>query len=279
MDLEHVLYDVRDGVATVTLNEPERLNPISHGPRSMQREIVECLVAGDDDPAVRCNVVTGAGRAFSAGGTMSDGLPGGEAVLGWHDLLEVDARDNARIFELRKPVIGAINGLCYGAALIMALHFDLLVAREDARFGLIETRFGGSGVEMLPFWVGPQWAKFLALTGEIVDARKAKEIGLVVEVVASDEFAERIADLARRVAAMPNDAVVLNRRVINGWLKLHGWAAQAHYAPAVNAITSAVSVTAEMGDGRRPLELLRSEGWEAFKDARDAPFREPWLRG
>jgi len=275
-ELRNVRYEVADGIATITLARPERLNAIDHGPGSMQREVVECMQEAERDPAARCILVTGEGRAFSSGGAMAGAGPG-DSPEAWLEFLAVDNADNANIFELDLPVIGAINGLCYGAALIMVAHFDLLVAREDARFGLIETRFGSSGVEMLPFLVGPQWAKFLALSGELISARKAKEIGLVLEVFGEDEFDAKARDLARRVAAMPAQAVTLNRKVINGMLKIVGWSAQAHYAPIVNAMTNLISRHAAMGDGRRPLELLESEGWEAFKDARDAPFRQPWL--
>jgi enoyl-CoA hydratase/carnithine racemase len=275
-ELSNVRYEVGDGIATITLARPERLNAMDHGPGSMQREVVECMEAAEADPAVRCVLVTGEGRAFSSGGIMIGEGPG-DSMQAWLEFLEVDNRDNARIFELHKPVIGAINGMCLGAALIMVAHFDLLVAKDTARFGLIETRFGSSGVEMLTFLVGPQWARFLAMSGELISAQKAKEIGLVIEVFGEDEFDAKAADLARRVAAMPTEAVMLNRRVINGALKVMGWSAQAHYAPAVNAITNLISRHAEMGDGRRPLELLESEGWEAFKEARDTPFRPPWL--
>jgi enoyl-CoA hydratase/carnithine racemase len=272
----HILFEVSERVARITLNDPNRLNPISHGPDSMEADIIDALTLADADPDVRCVVITGAGRAFSSGGD-DRGLPPMERVTDHLAFLASADRANERVRLMNKPTIGAINGLCYGAALMLALHFDLLVASEDARFGMIETRFGQSGVEMLPFWVGAHWAKFLALTGELITAEKAKEIGLVIEVLPSSDFSRRVDDLARRVAAMPPDAVMLNRRLINGAMTLMGWTAQKQLALALNTLTNATGADATSADGRNFQQVMREQGWQAFKDARDAPFRPPWL--
>jgi enoyl-CoA hydratase/carnithine racemase len=272
---ERLLSSVTDGVATLTLNRPERLNAIDHGPGSLQRELVDTMERLDADPAVRCFVVTGAGRAFCSGGEL--GAAGAlESSEEWYWFLEQEDADNERIRRMHKPVIGAINGMCFGAGLIMAAHFDFLVASEDARFGLIETRYGGTGIDVLAYLVGAQWAKFLALTGELISAEKAREIGLVIEVLAPERFAERVADLGRRVASMPPHAVVMNRRVVNGTLAHMGWEQQKEYALSLNAVTNGGLRQARAANGRLFSELL-SESWEAFKQARDEPFREPWL--
>jgi enoyl-CoA hydratase/carnithine racemase len=270
-----LLYGIRDGVATLTLNRPTRLNAIDHGPGSLQRELVETLERADADPDVRCMIVTGAGRAFSSGGELG----AAETLLtstDWYWFLHQEDVDNERIRHLRKPVVGAINGLCFGAGLIMAVHFDFLVASDRARFGLIETRYGGTGVDVLAYHVGFQWAKFLATTGELISAEKAREIGLVVAVVPADAFADKVADLGRRIASMPEVAVASNRRVVNGAMEQMGWTAQKEHALALNAVANGVGREARAADGRRFSDLL-SEGWEVFKEARDAPFRDAWL--
>jgi enoyl-CoA hydratase/carnithine racemase len=274
-EYEHILLDVRGRVARITLNDPQRLNAITHGPGSMEDEIVAALERIDADDELYCAVVTGAGRAFSAGGDMVTG-PGGD-VVDHLRFLENTNRANERIRTMQKPTIGAINGICYGAALIFALHLDMLVAVEDARFGFIETRFGAVGIEMLPFFVVPQWAKFLALSGELITARRAKEIGLVLEVFPRETFEEKVNDLARRVVSMPRHGVMLNRRLLNGAMTMMGWLAQKELAQATNTITNAMVDEAVAADGRKLMDILRTEGWQAFKDARDAPFAEPWL--
>ncbi len=220
-----VLYSVVNRVATITLNRPERLNAISHGPNSVHSAIVEHLEAADADDEVHCVVITGAGRAFSSGGDM--GKPGQlTSGLDWYWFLTAEDVDNERIRQLRKPVIGAINGLCYGAGLIMAAHFDILIASSEARFGFIETRYGGTGIEGVAYLLGPQWTKFLALSGELITAAKAKEIGLVLEVFEPEIFHDKVADLARRIAAMPLQSNIMNRRLINATMNVTGWRAQ-----------------------------------------------------
>jgi enoyl-CoA hydratase/carnithine racemase len=273
---ERLLCSVVDGVATLRLNKPDRLNAIDHGPGSLQRELVDTMAALDADDDVRCFIITGSGRAFCAGGELGAAKEL-RSASDWHRFLAMEDEDNERIRALDKPVIGAINGICYGAGLIMAAHFDFLVASGKARFGMIETRFGGTGVDVLGYLVGPQWAKFLAISGELISADKAKEIGLVLEVVPDAEFPDRIADLGRRIASMPRRAVENNRRVVNGVMHQMGWEQQKELALALNSVTNESLAEAEAADGRRFSDLLK-EGWAEYKAARDAPFAEPWLK-
>jgi enoyl-CoA hydratase/carnithine racemase len=270
-----VLCSIEHGVATFTLNRPDRLNAMDHGPGSFQRELVDALARADEDDSVRCCIVTGSGRAFSSGGEL--GAAGAlSSSSDWYWFLRQEDEDNERIRQLRKPTIGAINGMCFGAALIMAAHFDILIAAESARIGLIETRYGGTGIDVLAYHVGPQWAKFLAISGEILPAVKARDIGLLLAVFPDDRFAEKAADLGRRIASMPPSGVEMNRRVVNGAMDHMGWGAQKDLAMAVNAVANADLPTAATPDGRQFQDLMR-QSWADFKEARDEPFRTPWL--
>jgi enoyl-CoA hydratase/carnithine racemase len=270
-----LLRSVTDGVATFTLNRPDRLNAMDHGPGSLQRELVDALEEADGDDAVRCSIVTGAGRAFSSGGEL-----GAANVLtsssDWYWFLTHEDEDNERIRHLRKPTIAAINGICFGAGLIMAAHFDLLVASQDARMGLIETRFGGTGVDALAFHVGPQWAKFLSCSGELVTAQTAQEIGLVLRVLPAEGFLDKVQDLGRRIAAMPPRGVEINRRVVNGAMDHMGWGTQKSLAMALNAVANGDLPQAATPDGRLFSDLI-AQDWAAYKQARDEPFKKPWL--
>ncbi|TAK97958.1 MAG: enoyl-CoA hydratase/isomerase family protein [Rhodospirillaceae bacterium] len=270
-----VLYSIADGVATITLNRPARLNPISHGAGSMQRAIVDCLIAADEDDAVGCVVITGAGRSFSSGGDVSSGKPP-ETGLDWYWFLTEEDVDNEKIRELRKPVIGAINGICYGAAMMMVAHFDMLIASSDARFGLIETRFGGTGAEALNYLIGPQWAKFMALTGELLTAAKAKEIGLVLEVVPPESLLAKAQDLGRRIAAMPRNTMIMNRRLINSGMNVSGWKAQKEAGIAFNAVTNSCFSEHRAWNGERFSDLMKKD-WNTYKEVRDAPFKKSWF--
>jgi enoyl-CoA hydratase/carnithine racemase len=270
-----LLTSIQGGVATFTLNRPSRLNAMDHGPGSLQRELVDGLAAVDDDPNVRCSVVTGAGRAFCSGGELG-ALHTLSTSRDWYWFLRHEDEDNERIRHLRKPTIGALNGLCLGAGLIMAAHFDILVASDRATLGFIETRFGGTGVDAIAYHVGPQWAKFMAMSGELLTAQKAQEIGLVVAVIPAEQFEAKVADLARRVASMPVQAVEMNRRVVNGAMDNMGWGSQKDLALALNAVTNGDAHHMAAQDGRLFSDLM-SEGWSAFKQARDAPYSVPWL--
>ena len=145
--------------------------------------------------------------------------------------------------------------MCYGAALIMAAHLDILVAAESAKIGLLETRFGATGVNVLTYHVGPQWAKFLALSGEVVTARQAAQIGLILAAIPDDQFVAKVNDLARRIASIPPRGVEMNRQVVNSALDHMGWGAQDDLAIALNSIATAES---RAGTRRQRQTFLRA---------------------
>lgn len=274
---QRISFEIRDRIARITLNDPARLNAISRGPGGMAGEIVRALDIAETTDSINCVIITGTGNVFSSGGDVAGGHPSGSAGE-FHEFLQDSSNANDRIREFSKPTIGAINGICYGAGLIFALHLDLLVAADDARFGMIETRFGGCGVELLPLFVGFQWAKFLALSGELVSAQKAKDIGLILEVFERDRLVQKVDDLARRIASMPRQGIVLNRRLLNGVSTIMGWnGAHRDLANATNAIVMSLHGETRAADGRLLFDILKAEGWRAFKDARDKAFEPPWL--
>jgi enoyl-CoA hydratase/carnithine racemase len=269
-----VLYKKAGAICTITLNRPERLNAIDHGPGSLHRDMTDAVSRANADDDVRCIIITGAGRAFSAGGYIRGALP--ESPMDWYEFMRVQDEDNERLREMPKPVIGAINGLCYGAALIMVCNFDFLIAVDSAELGFIEMRYGDPAAEALAYLVGPQWAKFLAISGELLTAQKAKEIGLVLEVFPQETFMAKVYDLGRRIAAIPPTAVAMQRRLVNCAMENMGWRNQKNVANALNALLATHGKEHRTADGRRFADL-RSESWPAFKEARDAPFRPPWL--
>ncbi|WP_294569998.1 enoyl-CoA hydratase/isomerase family protein [uncultured Arthrobacter sp.] len=270
-----VRYERVGRVAVVTLDNPDKLNVIDHGPDSMAAQLLDALRTADDDDDIGCIVLTGQGRAFSAGGGL--GGMARTSPADWYAFIEGNAAETQAIRSLRKPTIGAINGICYGFGLILATHLDMIVASAEARFGLIETRIGSTGAQTLPYLVGPQWAKFLALSGEIISAQTARDIGLVLQIFPHDTFRAKVMDLARRVSEMPAEAVVLNKRVINSAMDLMGWETQRNLSTAINTVTNMASVDARSADGRRFADIMRDEGWSAYKAARDEPFTPPWL--
>ena len=275
-DFSHLRYEVEEKVATITLNRPDRLNALSHGPDGVHAELVAAFGRADADPEVRCVLLTGAGRAFSSGGDLQADPPH-DGPLDWFRFMEEEDRDFAALRDCRKPVIAAVNGLCYGAGLILAGHADIRVAASSARFGFIESRMGGTGIEIFPFLIGLQWSKFLMFSGELISARRAQQIGLVLEVIPDERFAEKVTDLARRIAAMPWPGVQLNKRVIDTAADMMGLHNQKVAARAVNALVGDASRDAEAADGRRLADVLATQGLRGFIKARDAAFAGSWL--
>lgn len=274
-----VLVEDADGVRTLTLNRPDRLNAIDQESR---RALDEELRRADADDAVRCIVLTGAGRAFSAGADLKERgpVPHGGGAADWHRFLEGTNQGDAAIDTraLAKPVVAAVNGLCYGVGMLTAVECDLLVAAASARFGMLEARMGSGGSTVLPFLIGPQWTRFLMYSGETIDAERAKQIGLVIEVIPDAELAGRVHDLAARIAAMPPLQVHFSKRQTEGTLAMMGKLNNEVFSLPQQAILNSLAGEATAPDGRRLLDVLEEEGVAGLIEARDGKHEEPWFR-
>ena len=208
MNFTEILYDKSDRIATVTLNRPDKLNAITP---TLSSELRTAVMDAERDSDVGVIVITGAGRAFCAGadmGNLSDISTGRASVGGGSTPRDDSMRDfrpdyrnvYAWPLALRKPVIGAINGPCVGYGFTLSLYYDVRIASDKARMGLIFTQRGlaiehGSSW-MLPRIVGVARAAELAITGRLVDADEALRIGLVQRVVPGD----KLIPVAREVA-------------------------------------------------------------------------------
>lgn len=207
---EVVLYDVQDGVATITLNRPESLNAMNPEMLSTMYLVAEKAIA---DAGVRCVVVTGAGRAFSAGGDVKamaqsniaerQGGGGKSPVENLRQQEEV----SRLLQEMPKPTIAAVNGVAAGAGLSVALAADLRIASDQARFTTAFAKVGFSGdfggTWLLQRLLGPARAKELYFVSDIFDAKRALELGLVTKVVPHDTLMDEAIALARRLAEGP----------------------------------------------------------------------------
>jgi enoyl-CoA hydratase/carnithine racemase len=193
-----VLYDVSDGVATITFNRPAKLNSLL--PESFEL-LARYSAAVQDDDNVRAVVVTGAGeRAFSVGGDLAEVIPranAGENVV----VLDPAKRFFSDVF---KPVIAAVNGACVAGGLEIMLGTDLRIASAEATFGLAEVRVGvvpAAGTHVrLPRQIPWAIAMQMLLTGEPIDAARAYEVGLVNEILPAADVLPRAQELARSVA-------------------------------------------------------------------------------
>jgi enoyl-CoA hydratase/carnithine racemase len=186
---QEILYAIDQGIATITLNRPEKLNAFTE---TMRRELIAAFDAIDADDSVRAVIVTGAGRAFCAGieatGLRRDG--GGTVGL--------------RIFACQKPVIAAVNGPAVGIGATMQLPMDVRLAAEGARFGFVFTRRGmvpeACSTWFLPRLVGPQQALEWMLSGRVFDAAEALAGRLVKAVLPADALLPAARALAREIA-------------------------------------------------------------------------------
>ncbi len=209
-----------DGVATLVLSRPSVLNAWNEQMRGEMGEAVRSLVHNDD---LRVLIITGEGRAFSAG----------EDVRDMKDLADVDtrrfrrvARDIHNMFDefeaLEAPVIAAINGVAAGGGLELALSCDFRIASEAAKLGFPETNVGlipgSGGCSRLVRLVGLAQAKRLVMTGEMIPAQRALELGLVEEVVPTEQLMPRVMELARQLAARGPLALGLAKLVLNACL-------------------------------------------------------------
>lgn len=211
MSDEAVLYEVQpSGVAVITLNRPQQLNALDEAMARLWREALDRCAA---DAAVRCVVITGAGRGFCAGQdlrALDASIGSGEILRRWYFPII------RRMRELPKPVIAAVNGVAVGAGLNLALCCDLRLAAEAARFGQVFVGIGvipdAGGFLYLPRLVGHGKAMELMLSGEIIDAREAERIGLVNKVFPTDTFIADTLSYAEKLAAGPTLAYATIKR-------------------------------------------------------------------
>lgn len=276
MQLDHVHYDVRAGVAEIRLARPEVRNVLSAGPGGTRAQLLEALSSAEADAAVGAVLLTGAGPSFCAGGDLTGGKPRESALEDVQFLEETDAF-HRRLRASTLPVVAAVQGHCLGAGLMLAASCDLVVAGASASFGLPEGRMGLVGGSYLVPVVGRQWAKFLILTGESLTAEQAREIGLVLAVVPDTDLAARAEDLAARLARMPRSGVLLNRRAVDAAADAAGDEAGRVAGLAYDAVTLSMAGRAAAPDGRTFREIIAAEGMAGLKTARSAQYSEPWL--
>ncbi|HEY1549742.1 MAG TPA: enoyl-CoA hydratase family protein [Kofleriaceae bacterium] len=212
-------YELANGVATITLDRPNRLNALTF---DSYKELAETFEQLDREPEIRAVVITGRGRGFCSGGDQDDII---KELLGRDTpALLAFTRATGRLIqamrECRRPIVGAINGIAVGAGAVMACACDVRIAAQTAKFGFIFPKVGLCGADMgitylLPRIVGLGHASELLFFGDVIDAEHAARIGLVNRVVADGEAAVRLAtEWANRLAAGPAFAHSMTKQMI-----------------------------------------------------------------
>ena len=206
MSYETILADIEDGVGVITLNRPEKLNAMN---RQLGRELHDALKRFEADDGVGCIVLTGAGRAFSAGGDIHEQLDDDNR----YSDAELDRMRERRhyldISIASKPTIGMMNGLAFGGAAVLASSLDMRVGCEATKFRFLAAAYGRiNSTWTLPNQVGWPIAKELLFTARVVEAEEAYRIGLLNHLVRRDELRAKTMELAKTIAGNNRAAVM-----------------------------------------------------------------------
>jgi enoyl-CoA hydratase len=223
-DYQHLAFALdADGVLTITINRPEVMNATN---ARLHWELSRVWLTVDADPAARVALITGAGKAFSAGGDLEllAEMVGNPQAL---DRSMREASDMVyNMINLDKPVVSAINGVAVGAGLVVALMADVSIIAETARFTDGHTRLGVTAGDhaaiIWPLLCGMAKAKYYLLTSDFIDGREAERIGLVSLAVAPERLMETAREVARKLARGSQPAIRSTKRALNNWLRQAG---------------------------------------------------------
>jgi enoyl-CoA hydratase len=227
MDLaryQHLTLDRQPGgVLLITLNRPDVLNAAHE---EMHSELAAIWTDVNSDPETRVAVVTGAGRAFSAGGDLAMV----ERQIGNYDLVTRMLKEMGDLVynmaNCEKPIVSAINGVAVGAGLVVALLADISICADDARLGDGHVRLGVAAGDhaaiIWPLLCGLAKAKYYLLTGEMVSGAEAERIGLVSKALPREQVLPEALRVAHQLASGPQQAIRLTKRALNGWLRIAG---------------------------------------------------------
>jgi enoyl-CoA hydratase/carnithine racemase len=267
-----VLFEKLGAVARITLNRPEKLNALSG---ELLGELSACLEQARNDDEVRAVILTGAGRAFSAGADLGGPRrPDGRTLDEWWSRLQESQDRQMSIRDFPKPIIAAVNGHCLGRGLELALWCDIVLASVDATFGEPAIRHGSAVASMAAWLANPQQAKLLLLTGDTISAREAYEIGLVARVVPADRLQPEAERLARRIARVPPFAVRYARQMVNAMHDARGFRLAMDQGHKLEVLSHFRIPEAENAEGVNLDRLRRESGLKAYLEARDRPFED-----
>lgn len=238
---ENILYEKREGIAWITFNRPEKMNPLSS---SLVEEAERAMDDAEGDAEVRVVVFTGSGKAFSAGadiselnravGSYAEGRRVIEGVLGLFRRVELSG----------KPVIAAVNGFAMGGGCELCMASDIVIASDRALFGVPEASIGimpGFAIIRGPSVIGRSATKLLAMTADHIDAKEAQRMGLVNVVVPPEKLLEETERVARRIAANAPLALEMMKHFVNrGVEEGYSWSRDA---------TSALITTQDLKEG------------------------------
>lgn len=231
MSYSTLRYQVSDRTATITLNRPDRLNAIN---APMPAEIRSAVERADAEPGVHVVVLTGAGRAFCAGYDLKEFAEQAEdphtQQMPWdptvdYRMMSRNTEDFMSLWRCSKPTIAKVRGYAVAGGSDIALACDLVVMADNAKIGYPPARVWGiPTTAMWVYRVGPEQAKRMLLTGDLIDGREAKRMGLVLDAVPEDRLDDRVAELADRIKGIPRNQLMMSKMMVNQALENMGLA-------------------------------------------------------
>ncbi|TQL91116.1 enoyl-CoA hydratase/isomerase family protein [Pseudonocardia kunmingensis] len=264
---QFVKTEIRGDVAWLTIDRPKKLNALSV---ELMAELSEALDLVERDDAVTVVVLRGGERAFSVGYDIAQEVEMGVSTAEqWHAGLGNNIGLTMKVWGLGKPVIGAVSGWCLAGGWELAMACDLVVASDDAQFGEPEIRFGSGPVTLLmPFLLGQKATNELLYTGDVVDAGRAQQLGMVNKVVPVGELEATVDRLARKVALTPLSILRYTKRSITRAYEAMGL----RDAVAANHDIAAILNSAATPERAEFTELVETKGLGAALAWRDARY-------
>lgn len=222
-EFKHLLFDrPAPGVLRVTINNPDRMNALF---MALHDEVVKVWSVIDEDPEVRCSIITGAGKAFCSGGAV-DGMPAGAQADAGTQIMRDFRQGTALVKSLidaRKPIVSAINGAAVGAGLALALLCDVPIAAKHAKIFDGHTRIGvaaGDHAALIwPLLCGMAKSKYYLFTNDVMTGEEAERNNLVALAVDGDQLADKAVQVATKIAATAPSAIRITKHTLNHWLR------------------------------------------------------------
>lgn len=217
MTYQTLLFDIADGIATITLNRPDAANAMNP---TMARELSDVAIRCDDSPDIRAVVIRGSGKMFCAGGDLGVFAEAGDNVSAVIKEMAGDLHMGiSRLTRMNAPVIAAVNGTAAGAGFSLAIAADLVISVDTAKYVMAYTNAGlspdGSSSYFLPRRIGDRRARELMLTNRVLSAAEALDWGMINQVVSKDEFDEAVSKLAASIAEGPTLAFGQVKSLLN----------------------------------------------------------------
>ena len=253
---ETLKYEVKDGIAYVTINRPKSLNALS---KEVLDELQAAFTMVNNDPEVKVAILTGEGRAFVAGADISQMVE--LTGIAGQEMMKQGAKVMNYIENIDKPVIAAVNGFALGGGCELAMACDIRIASENAKFGQPEVNLGiipgFGGTQRLPRLVGKGMGKYMIMTAEMVDAQESLRIGLVEKVVPADELIPACEKVAQTIMGKAPIAIKAAKIAVNNGIMLD--------------VLTGVALEGE-ACGAPFCSDDRTEGMRAFLEKRPAKF-------